>query len=210
MCINVKNKIIDFDQDNRQVESNLYKYYNSKNYNIASFAKGELFFARPAVFNDSFDTSAKLITPFDKFKTLIGWNEEKELGLNSHGICSFIESDSVKNGRMWAFYANNYDGFAIEYDKVALLNKYDMMRPLPVMYLEKPLDLDNLNLRLNIQGQSFYINDIESDYHRLSDRLFQCLHLVKQKQLWEDECEWRMIIGNHCCPEKFYQSNSCS
>ena len=201
MCLSTNNTI-DFDQCNRRIKGKLYKYYPIKDYHIDTFRNSQLFFPKPMFLNDSFDTSEKLIDPYNKFKKLVKWDSQKASILNSHGICSFIESNSVKNGRMWAFYANNYNGFAIEYDKRALVNDYYMLRPLPVMYLKNPLDLDNLDLKIIINNESFCIRDISNDSLKLTDRIFQCIHLEKERQLWADENEWRMIIGNIALSQK--------
>ena len=68
-------KVIDFDQGRRLVKKSLFKYYPLRDYHIDAFLNGELFFAKPFALNDCFDTSEKLIGPFERFKEAIGWNE---------------------------------------------------------------------------------------------------------------------------------------
>ncbi|MBR0533954.1 MAG: DUF2971 domain-containing protein [Bacteroidales bacterium] len=194
----------DFDQDGRTIKGQLYKYYPLKEYHIEAFLNNKLFFAKPFTLNDSFDTSEKLIDPFPKFKELINWDKDKASLLDSHGICSFIESDSIKNSKMWAFYADNFNGFALEFDKKQLENDYNLLRPLPMMYLNKPVDLDNYNIVFHIQNTLFSIKDIPNDYDRLLDRIFQCIHLEKDKRIWANENEWRMIIGNVAISNKSF------
>lgn len=201
MCqCNKDNLFIDFDQNEREIKKKLFKYYPLRDYHIRAFLNKELFFARPSVLNDCFDTTERLIDSFPIFKERVKWTTTNAILLDSHGICSFMEADSVKDSRMWAFYAENFNGFALEFNPSDLNDRYHPIRLQPVTYLETPLDLDNLNLKLKASDRYFQIKDITKDEQSL-DRLFQCIHLEKDKKVWASENEWRMLIGN-IAPER--------
>lgn len=186
----------DFDNPCR-VKDKLFKFYPVKDYHIAAFQQGILFFAHPSKLNDLFDTSSRLIDPYDHFRQLIGWDSDKAKMLDSHGICSFVEAPDVKNERMWIFYADCFNGFAIEFDPEKLNNpKYAPIQLRAVKYLGSPLDLNNRSVIYHIADEDFCLDDILVDQNKYSDRIFQCLHLVKNKQMWHEENEWRMIVGN--------------
>ncbi len=186
-----------------KVSGKLLKYYPVRDYHLEAFLKDELFFARPTVLNDSFDVSGKLIEPYPRFKTRIGWNSEKASILSEHGICSFIEAKSVDSERMWSFYADNFDGFAIEFDPQPFLSgKYAPAILKKVKYLQAPLNLDDNCLRITISDDSFRIRDLENDLGKYGDRIFHCLHLTKSCS-WKEENEWRMIMGNRAINKAF-------
>lgn len=196
MCIA---KLIDFDQNNRSVKAKLFKYYSSECYNISAFQNGQIFLAKPHVLNDCFDTSEKLIEPFREFKNRVKWTSENGKLLDNHSIFSLIEAQDVKNFRMWSFYARNFDGFAIELNEDALSNReIAPIHLLPVMYSEVPLNLDNSQLRLRVNSEEFTIGKVDFEYGiKWLDRLFQCLHLIKDKTTWQEENEWRLIVGEN-------------
>lgn len=191
-------KLIDFDQNDRQVKAKLFKYYSSECYNICAFQNNQIFFAKPHLLNDSFDTSEKLIKPFKTFQERVNWTSEDEKRLDNHGIFSLIEADDVRKFQMWSFYARNFDGYALEFNKEVLSdNKIAPVHLLPVLYSDAPLNLDDCQLRLRVNSDVFTVGEVNFEYDRkLLDRVFQCLHLIKDKSTWQQENEWRMIIGN--------------
>ena len=188
------NNMIDFCRPSK-VKQRLFKYYPLTPYHLESFKRHELFFARPSMLNDSFDTSVRMIDPYKSFKERIGWGEGMGQMLDYHGICSFTEGKDVNNEMMWSFYANNFQGYAIEYNPEALYDKYAPAVLSKVKYLKKPLNLDNDNLRLKISDEVFSIKQVNQDDPKYCDRLFHCLHLVKSS-IWSRENEWRIIMGN--------------
>lgn len=198
MCLH---QYIDFGQRERVIKARLFKYYPLREYHCMAFKRNQLFLAFPSKLNDCFDTSELLIDSFPRFKQTFGWTFESAQQLNRHGICSFIEAADVKNGEMWTHYTNNYNGFAIEYDSKMFDKTSDYM-PLhfmPVTYLDKALDLDDEKQSFSInKNEIISIREIyeggESNSRNL-DRLFQCIHLEKNRRIWEKENEWRIILG---------------
>ena len=198
-------QIIDFDQRGRRVQNRLFKYYPLKEYHFKAFLDNQLYLASSSILNDRYDTSSVLIESFPHFKQMIGWTQQQGDILDSHGICSFIEAKDVKNARMWSLYADNFNGFALEFAPRRLENRsYAPIHLMPVTYLDKPLDLDNTKIKIKINEDIIRISDIATD-DKLLDRVFQCMHLAKNKSVWQDENEWRMVVGNvrpKCCQKK--------
>lgn len=192
MCIP---QCIDFSQHGRVIKEKLFKYFPLRDYHIKAFLNNHMFLAFPSRLNDCYDTSDLLIDPFPKFKKICGWCPEKAKRLDQHGICSFIEASDVKNGWMWSFYANNYNGFAIEYDP-HLFDEYPPLLLMPIKYLDKALNLDDEQLCFRFhEDEIITIDDFKNGNSKFLDRAFQCLHLEKNRQLWEKENEWRVMLG---------------
>lgn len=189
------NNCIDFGQNGREIKDRLLKYYPLRDYHVQAFFLNHLFFAFPSRMNDCYDTSSLLIDPFPKFKAISGWCPEMAEKLDLHGICSFIEAPDVKNGWMWSFYANNYNGFVIEYDP-NMFNEYPPLHLMPVKYLDNALNLDDMDLRFKIhKDEVLTLKDFKKDGIKVLERLFQCLHLAKDRKIWGKENEWRAMIG---------------
>ena len=203
MCYIFRNKDI-IDYDNPEVVSDrLFKFYPLRDYHMEALRRKELFFANPSVLNDSFDISQRMIQPFPHFMERVGWNSEKNSILNTHAICSFIEAKDVRKEWMWTFYANNFEGFAIEFDPAPFLSGvYAPAVLMKVKYLPLPLNLDNDNLTLKVSDETFSISSLDIDRDKYGDRIFHCLHLTKSV-FWSEENEWRMIVGNADLYPKF-------
>lgn len=188
--------LLDFDQHDRKVQLGLYKFYPNKEYHVNAFNDNQVFLAFPSLLNDGFDTSERLIDPFPWFKQQISWNDQRQVLFNKHGICSFIESSDVKMDRMWAFYANNFIGFALEFDPARLNASCPApLHLMPVLYLEKPLNLDDKEQEVRVNTDTFKFSQIKGD-PKYMDRVFQCLHLEKAKS-WSEENEWRLVLAEN-------------
>lgn len=196
MCYIFRHKNI-IDYDNPEVVSDrLFKFYPLRDYHMEALRRKELFFANPSVLNDSFDISQQMILPFPRFMKRVGWNSEMNSILNTHAICSFIEAKDIKKEWMWTFYANNFEGFAIEFNPDPFLSGVYAPAVLKkVKYLPAPLNLDNDNLTLKVSDETFSISSLDIDRDKYGDRIFHCLHLTKSF-FWKEENEWRMIVGN--------------
>lgn len=192
MCLEIRSKV-DFDSP-KSVQQSLFKYFPNRDYHLEAFRRGELFLAKPKVLNDSFDTTNILIEPYKRFKQLIQWNNMRAEAFENHGICSFNEAPDIKQERMWAFYANNFDGYAIEFNPDEFKKiEYAPLHLLPVKYLNKPLNLDDLNLRIHVNDTDLALSDLERENNRNADYFLKCLHLIKDRKVWKDEHEWRLI-----------------
>ncbi len=175
-----------------------YKYFPCYPYHFTAFGQRELFFAKPFLFNDCFDTAEVLYSSFKKFCNLMGWGSAREIPqINNHGICCFTKASSADSLRMWNLYAKAMNGFALEFDEKALSHE-DLMNIhlIPVKYRKHPLNLNNIKSVFRIEGERFTISDcIERPRGKEIDRLFEYLHVCKDRKQWACENEWRMIIG---------------
>ena len=165
-----------------------------------------MFFARPKVLNDPFDTSEKFILPYSHFCEKIGWKNESAEAFGRHGIFCMSRGDDnergPKNRHLWSLYASNYSGFVVEFNEQLLADyfssKFIMMED--VNYVDTPFNLDDdySAFSLDSLGNKTYTVGYcfeEDQEHRL-DHLFRYLHLHKEKGVWEVEHECRAIIGN--------------
>lgn len=186
--------------DNRKI----YKYYSFTDYSLDVLRNNQLFFSHPSNFNDPFDSSGLLVKPYKKFCDNIGLEHIDEI-FEKQGICCFTKSDKPDNKHFWSLYAGNYSGFALEFDEDELNSKYAPLHLEKVHYFDNPMNLDNMKSSFSTnQSDRIYTiekcieeftNPIECNPEPL-DRLFQYLHLYKEKNVWGNENEYRMIIGN--------------
>ena len=116
------------------------------------------------------------------------------------GIGCFIKSNKPDNKHFWSLYAGNYSGFALEFDENELNNLYPPLHLSRVNYFEKPMNLDNFETTFGFD----YIDEIYTVQKCIDtypddlmplDRLFQYLFLYKDKSIWQNEVEYRMVIG---------------
>lgn len=175
----------------------LFKYFTARDYHIKAFDDQKLFFSFPKAFNDCFDTSSILYDNFPKFCAKMGWTHKEMIpNIDNHGICCFTKAKEADSLRMWNLYANGMDGFALEFDENVLTHP-DLMSVhlLPVRYRKHVLDLDNEKTHFRIEGERFCIGDITRYSTKELDRLFEYLHVCKERNQWSCENELRMIIG---------------
>ena len=180
----------------------IFKYYSPQDYNFMAFCKNQIFFSRPSNLNDPFDTTSIIISSYNRFCKDIHWNTTGEKNLDKHGICSFSEGKRADNKHLWSLYATNYTGYALEFDFETLSEKLPKTYVAPiylqkVRYESRPFNLNNYRNKFFLNEESFTVHDAacSKDIKDL-DRLFQYLHLYKDKSIWQNEKEWRMIIGN--------------
>lgn len=204
----------------------VYKYYSPTEYNFDALSKGYFFFSKVYKLNDPFDCSFKLIEQSKKFLQHLGFiNREKEASdiMKQYGTCSF--SRLKGNKRMWALYANNYQGFCVEFDDkqfdtpriiswenetpIITENKtnkedspYHYMIKGDIGYVQKELDFDDFAIcgyRELLNDDSIIEYPIGSCLHddKMKDILFVRLCFTKEKHSWESEEEFRLLVGNY-------------
>lgn len=126
----------------------LFKYYSPKKYNFSAVAQQKLFFSHPSNLNDPYDTTILNIKAYHDFCECLQIDEKTlTANLNKHAICCFSKGENADNKHLWAFYASNYEGFAVEYDEEVIGNSAQIialsLQLFDVDYREKPLDLDS-------------------------------------------------------------------
>ena len=181
----------------------IYKYYPCNKYSLNILISNILFISHPSNFNDPFDSSELLVKPYRKFCDSIGLKHIDEI-FEKQGICCFTKSDKPDNKHFWSLYAENYSGFVLEFDEDELNSKYAPLHLEKVHYFDNPMNLDNCKNTFST-NQSDRIYTVEECIEEFTnpecnpeplDRLFQYLHLYKEKKVWGNENEYRMIIGN--------------
>lgn len=186
----------------------LFKYYSPKKYNFSAVAQQKLFFSHPSNLNDPYDTTILNIKAYPGFCQTLQIDEKTlTANLNKHAICCFSKGEKADNRHLWAFYASNYEGFAVEYDSNAIENNV-LLQLFDVDYRDLPLNLDGNDTFRIVQSfsleqdiEAYSVRNNHTDSHIQIDRkwpekLFQELHLQKEKSIWEKENECRLIIGN--------------
>lgn len=125
----------------------LYKYYSldslccnkEKNYQkINTLQKNCIWLSSPDYENDPFEYKS-LFIDFDKLESL-GYQNHKELleKLNSNIYLSSFSANY--SSAMWAYYANNYSGFCVEFD----VDRSQATAVKNVCYEEKPIEITNI------------------------------------------------------------------
>ena len=182
----------------------IYKYYSYSDYSLDVLQNNQLFFSFPSNFNDPFDSSALLVKPYKKFCDSIGITSIDEI-FEKQGVCCFTKSIKPDNKHFWSLYAGNYTGFALEFDEDELNSKYWTLHLEKVHYFDNPMNLDDFKntFSTNQSDRTYTIEECIKEFTNSTeynpeplDRLFQYLHLYKEKNVWGNENEYRMIIGN--------------
>ena len=204
----------------------VYKYYSPTEYNFDALSKGYFFFSKVSKLNDPFDCSFKLIEQSKEFLQRLGLiNKEKEASdiMKQYGTCSFSRLNG--NKRMWALYANNYQGFCIEYDdgqfdtpriiswkdEIPFIatnetneedSPYHYMMKGNIGYVQKELDFDNFatcGYKELIENGSWIEHSIGECLYdiKTTDLLFSRICFTKEKHSWESEEEFRLLVGNY-------------
>lgn len=191
----------------------IYKYYPCNKYSLNVLKDNQLFFSHPSNFNDPFDSSFDLLVkPYKKFCAAINGIENMTDIFEMLGICCFSKSDKPDNKHFWSLYAGNYTGLALEFNEDELNNEYIPLHLCRVNYFENPMNLDDFDASFGFD----YIDDPitvqkcidEYPYNQMPlDRLFQYLCLYKDKSIWQNEKEYRMIIGNTVKNSSMIQHN---
>ena len=185
---------------------NVFKYYPPTDYNFDAIEKHYFYFSKAKRLNDPYDMSLKLINLSPQFKNLskrLFPNQWRDFS-DDYGTCSF--SKDGLNKPMWAYYADSYKGFVIEYDEDKFEEITQELR-MPVgycdvHYVDECPNFDTPKLKIpyrNIgekEEQSFLLDSQTIKDPKNLDRVFQYLWSIKEKSGWEHEQETRMILGN--------------
>jgi hypothetical protein len=183
--------------------SKIYKYFPCDDNNFDSFQKNYLWFSKPRFFNDPFDCNMELIMHYNNFLNSIQErfsNDISDLIINhtrDFGICCFSETND--NQQLWAHNADSHRGICIEYSEdgfddyisIEILKSKCVLQN--VDYRDNLIDLDG---EIEWDGNFTTINDILSlplDLQRV-DRLFEKLLLQKNRTVWGNEREKRMLL----------------
>lgn len=103
-------------------------------------------------------------------------------------VSSFSEDN--QSLLMWGHYANNHEGFCIEYDLSVMDENENLKKYLfPVTYSNERFDITD-----------FYIDNV---INKNSNDKYRLIHSVLYKsEDWKYEKEWRFVISESECPDK--------
>ena len=181
--------------------ASLYMYYKPRERNLRTVAENKLWFSAAAKFNDVFDADLlidreavlnSLLTQFtgdDGIRSgSPAWNrahaemvqQEKQFSnlfeqfRETTGIVCF--SESCSSTLMWSHYAQNHQGFCVEYNVLDICSKVQSA-PVPVIYSSERVCLTSIN-PANIRHDALY---------------FLGKGLTTKANEWSYENEWRLI-----------------
>lgn len=114
----------------------LYKFYTLSSYSLDALFRHYFYLANPETFNDPFDCNIHLLEGVEGEEIL---QSLKRNNFKNVGVCCLCET--LDNHLMWAHYANNYDGFVIEFKEIQVdISKqdYKQFALSPVIYPKQP------------------------------------------------------------------------
>jgi hypothetical protein len=148
----------------------LFKFYDTNLNNIASLHEGYFWLSNPSDFNDPFDCNINLVEHDNNIDKKLDTKIKRNNILNI-GVTCFTQV--INEPILWAHYANNYQGFAIELNPDTLrinLDKSERKSSLnPVLYFDKFIKVKNTD-------------DFAQEYL-----------LTAKSDRWEYEKEWRLL-----------------
>ena len=160
----------------------IYKYYSNINtYALQNLKNGYICFSHVDQFNDGlefnvqFPANLKITEMYDQTKFLE--NELIEQQKFQVRVCCFCESSDLDN--MWAYYANNEEGFCVEYVETELRDRGIIIDA--VYYSD---DIPNIG-----EGRKWKNNNEIND--ETGSFLNQVFH---KKTCWKEEKEIRAVI----------------
>jgi hypothetical protein len=148
----------------------LFKFFDTNLLSVASLHENYFWLSNPKYFNDPFDCNFNLVEQ-EKNEDLIKCSSDITNRVSDIGICSFTEV--LNEPLMWAHYANNYYGFALELDpehiRVYLDNRERKKSLNPILYFNEFIKVKNTD--------SFALEYL----------------LTAKSDKWKYEKEWRII-----------------
>lgn len=208
-----------------QIPNVLYKYCwldgdaEKNELRLATLEAGQIYLATLEQFNDPFEGKAFI---FDEDKLIEkGWKKEqfedyiKEMN-SKWRVCCFANPDEKQqNMPMWAYYANNHQGFCVEYNMSLEQKKYLY----PVSYDEKRVSGNVIlgNLLNGIMAMMKYAEDSSHMPGEISAFIHLALLSITCKHIsWQHEKEVRALVpatfGIYfpAIPSKIFIGMNCS
>ena len=180
-----------------------YKYYPPTEFSFCALMNEYFWCSKRKFLNDPFDTHGEIINRFPLFKAHLERRKSKldtyTTILDNYGICCF--SEEFLNKHLWAFYADSYKGWCLEFDDKEFennLSKQEMSKVIysDVIYLEKWPNFDDFKIKLNYNKSNFTIEEAFEDV-KILDKLFEYILLVKERKIWKNELEKRFVLGQN-------------
>ncbi len=199
----------------------VYKYYPMSEYTKDALTKGYFFFNKSTYQNDPFDCSFRLLQSETLLRRL-GYTKERENTaykiMGEYGSCCFTTRKD--NKRLWSFYSDNYRGVVVGFDANRFSEYLKQgIHYVKVEYKNTPITEDHLDdtfqlempiLKADLENdpdpshylleEYTYRNSLRDE--RTRDALFFRLCSLKEKSVWEDEEEYRLIAAGSVQCEK--------
>jgi len=181
----------------------IYKYYAPNKLSLDALENEYFWCSKRKYLNDPMDTYGEII---NKYPVLLEELERRNINtveyhkvLDLFGICCFTKSDL--SNYFWNDYADDYRGWALEYDDSNLVDLLSSKTPgvlfKDVSYFNSWPDLNDLNTRISIKnGVTTPIRALLQT-EKQADIFFRFLILMKEKDKWEIEDEIRIVLGRN-------------
>ena len=150
--------------------SSLYKYRSGQKYDIENLENDKFTLNNPNNFNDPFEFLI-IYNEFEDYSD--NWDDilgELPVRVKSQWRVGCF-SDTNKNHLMWSHYANNHEGFCLEYDLYDLFEMKELLL-LPVRYTEE-IPKGSINSGISME------------------------FMFRKSIVWEYEGEWRIVKQAH-------------
>lgn len=181
----------------------IYKYYPPNKLSLDALENEYFWCSKRKYLNDPMDTYGEII---NKYPVLLEELERRNINtleyhkvLDLFGICCFTKSGL--SNYFWTDYAEDYQGWALEYNDTNLEDKLFGITSgtlfKNVSYFNSWPDLNDLNTRISIEkGVTTPIRALLQT-EKQADKLFRGLILMKEKDKWEIEDEIRIVLGRN-------------
>ena len=181
--------------------SRLYKYFSLKNAadsKLQYLKENKIFLSDFGGFNDPFEGR---FFRFDDEKIKANkWNPQ-DVRRHYAEFCKMarytcLSATNENNMPMWAYYADNHEGFCVEYNFTERQKKY--IYPVSYEPYERPMANNvSMNLlyaymKLSAEGKS--VDDISSEIDMLMEMYI--ISLASKHSSWKHEAECRIIVAN--------------
>lgn len=185
---------------NSYVPDVLYKYYSLdrrtklNEQKLQCLQDGKIYLSRLNEFNDPYE--GKFIIFDDEKLEEKGWSREIVDGFYDNMANKFnvacLSNTNEQNMPMWAYYANNHEGFCVEYHLSNKQKKYIF----PVAYDEKRIYGNSIvthiiNELQSMIKQNLSLDNISSDFQVYQHLVF--LSLATKHESWKHEKEYRIM-----------------
>jgi len=187
------------------VPKSLFRFQPPKYNRFRTIQNKQLFLNSASNFDDPFDSIGNYYDfqrLADNQKTSIDNITQKinQLNKERQKSLSVCFCENINNLPLWAFYTQNYQGFAIEYNFFEVPNNAFIERLFPILYGPKKPNITNLLLEF----ENRIIN--KKDVSDIELKLLS-VALLKHES-WKFQNEWRIIGEEHIlsniCPEAIY------
>lgn len=191
----------------------LYKYgsFQSQFWGKVVY-KGQIYFSSASEFNDPFDCKAN----FDYYRVVRSGKLREELlklfpGTAFENISEEMVHKHIIEGirkdtyvfcfsevwdsiLMWAHYANNYNGYCIEYETNSIKD-YLLDKLYPVLYEEEYIDITESLINLNVNsGMICYLTKAKEWYYEKEWRIIR----TDQGARYQNKAIKAIYLGNNC------------